>query len=122
METTSNFKKLKIWQSAMNLVILVYRQMKLMPKDETYGLTSQIKRSAVSIPSNIAEGRARGSKEFIHFLKIAQGSLFELETQLLITVNLEMLSHEPIEQIINQNISPLKKQIFALIAKLKQDP
>ena len=104
----------------MDLVVLVYKQMKLMPNEETYGLTSQIKRSAVSIPSNIAEGRARGTKEFIHFLKIAQGSLFELETQLLICTNLGMLNPEPIDKILQDHISPLKKQIFALIAKLRE--
>src|SRR5690554_4341007 len=96
----SNYQNLRIWQDAMDLVTVVYKQMRLMPKEELYGLSSQIRRASVSIPSNIAEGRARGQKEFNHFLRIALGSLFEMETQLLLTVNLEMLDRDEVNLII----------------------
>lgn len=80
---------LKVWQEAMNLVTEIYRLTDSFPKSESYGLTSQIRRAAVSIPSNIAEGAARtGSKEFLHFLSISRGSLSELETQILIAKNI----------------------------------
>ncbi|MFC6996213.1 four helix bundle protein [Rufibacter roseus] len=79
-----NFKELKIWQEAMTLAKKVFELSASFPANEKYGLTSQINRSAVSVPSNIAEGAGRGSdKEFIQFLNIARGSAFELETQLL---------------------------------------
>ena len=82
-------RDLKVWQDAMELVKDVYRITKGFPKEEIYGLTTQMRRAAVSIPSNIAEGAARNStKEFIQFLAISRGSLSELETQLLIAQNL----------------------------------
>jgi len=80
-----NFKDLKVWQKSMDLAIDIYKATSLFPRDEKFGLVSQIKRCSVSIPSNIAEGSGRGSdKEFNHFLNISQGSAFELETQLII--------------------------------------
>lgn len=89
----SDFKKLVVWQKAMALCHDIYLQTESLPKSELFGLTSQIRRCAVSIPSNIAEGQARHSnKEFIHFLNIAYASLAELETQLLICKNLGYLS------------------------------
>jgi four helix bundle protein len=78
-------QELRVWQQAMDLVEQIYQISAAFPDGEKYGLTSQIRRSAVSVPSNIAEGAARGSsKEYIRFLYIARGSLSELETQLLI--------------------------------------
>jgi len=83
-----NLQELKIWQKAINLSIGVYEITSNFPKEEKYGLISQIRRSAVSIPSNIAEGAGRNSnKEFVHFLSIANGSAFELQTQLIISNN-----------------------------------
>ena len=83
-------KDLRAWQAAMHLVELIYRLTDTFPKNEQYGLTSQMRRCAVSAPSNIAEGAARnGTKEFIHFLGIASGSLAELDTQLELAVRLE---------------------------------
>ena len=77
------FKKLEVWQDAMELVEEVYRTISILPSNEAFNLISQIQRSAISIPSNIAEGRGRSSdKEFRQFLYIARGSLFELRTQL----------------------------------------
>ena len=81
--------KLEAWKEAMALVSVIYRATQNFPKEELYGLSSQLRRAAVSIPSNIAEGAARqGSREFAQFLNISTGSISELETQLLIAVNL----------------------------------
>ena len=80
---------LRVWQGAMNLVEEIYKITSLFPKDELYALTNQMRRAAVSVPSNIAEGAARNSsKEFLYFLSIARGSLSELETQLQIAERL----------------------------------
>lgn len=85
----SGHKDLNVWKRSMHLVMNVYSKTKTFPKDELYGLSSQMRRAAVSIPSNIAEGAGRKSKkEFYHFLYVALGSLAELETQLLIAKNL----------------------------------
>lgn len=85
----SGFKELKVWKLSMKLVKQVYLDTVYFSKTETYGLISQMRRCAVSIPSNIAEGSSRKNpKEFIQFLYIAQGSLSELDTQLLISVSL----------------------------------
>ena len=81
--------ELRVWQDAMELVTRIYSVSNTFPADERYGLTSQIRRASVSVPSNIAEGAARGGrKEFIHFLIISRGSLSELDTQLRIAMNL----------------------------------
>ena len=87
--------RLDAWKEAMTLVSTVYRATQSFPKEELYGLTSQLRRSAVSIPSNIAEGAARrGAREFSQFLNIAMGSISELETQLLIAVDLGYLPND----------------------------
>lgn len=117
MSTPMNFKELRIWQQAMEITKLVYLLMREMPKEELFGLTNQIKRAAVSVPSNIAEGQARGTKEFIHFLRIARGSLAELETQLILTSNLEMIATEKIPPL-TQETESLARQINSLITKL----
>jgi len=83
------FRDLQIWQKSMGLVMGVYTISKLFPKDEIYGLTAQIRRCAVSVPLNIAEGFGRNApNEFVRFLEIATGSLFELQTQIEIAFNL----------------------------------
>jgi four helix bundle protein len=85
MGTINSFKDLIVWQKAMELAREVYSITELLPPKENYGLSSQMRRSAVSIPSNIAEGNKRGTrKDFSHFLKTAHGSSAELETQLLL--------------------------------------
>ncbi len=87
----------------MNLVSDVYHMCADLPNDEKYGLISQIKRAAVSIPTNIAEGAGRNSnKEFVHFLSIANGSSYELETQLLLLVQLKFFKDKDINNILNQ--------------------
>lgn len=89
----SEYQKLEAWQMAMALAEAVYKTTRTFPKEEVYGLTSQIRRAVVSIPSNIAEGAARASaKEFMQFLLIARGSAAELETQLLLAGKLGYLS------------------------------
>ena len=95
-------KDLDVWKKSMDLVELIYDFTKFFPEYEKYGLTSQMRRAAVSIPSNIAEGAARkGDKEFIQFLMVSLGSLSELETQYLISVRLKFSdSNEKIEKTI----------------------
>jgi len=80
-----SYEELEVWREAMDLVVLVYNLTQAFPREEVYGLTSQIRRAAVSVPSNIAEGHGRSStKEFLHHLSISRGSLLEVDTQALI--------------------------------------
>ena len=89
MNSTKPHHRLDAWRHAMALVTVIYNITRQFPKEELYGLTSQIRRAAVSVPSNITEGAGRsGHREFVQFLSIARGSLSELETQLLIAANL----------------------------------
>lgn len=115
---TSDYKELQVWHKAIDLVVEIYKISKLLPKEETYGISDQIRRSAVSIPSNIAEGQSRNSiKEFIQFLSIARGSLAELETQLLICIKVNMLSEDNITEAQNI-ITEIGKMIKGLMNKL----
>ena len=87
-----NHKELDVWKKSMDLVELIYKLSSSFPENERFGLTSQIRRAAVSVPSNIAEGAGRkGDKEFVQFLHIALGSLSEIETQYLIAVRLNYI-------------------------------
>jgi four helix bundle protein len=96
----TSYKELETWQVAMRLVAEVYRVTKEFPKEEVYGLTNQLRRAAVSVPSNIAEGEGRDStKEFLHHLSIARGSLYETETQLLIAKQLDYLKQSDADSI-----------------------
>lgn len=89
------YQDLKLWQKAIDLVTHIYRATAEFPKEEKYGLTSQMRRSAVSIASNIAEGAGRNhDKEFIQFLSIANGSCYELETQIIVANKLDLISKE----------------------------
>lgn len=98
-----NFEKLKIWQKAMDIAVEVYEVSLLLPDDEKFNLIHQIKKCAVSIPSNIAEGSGRNhNKEFIQFLGIANGSTFELITQLMLAKRLKLINEETIQPIISQ--------------------
>src|SRR5450759_1661244 len=93
--TLQTHKDLKVWQESKELVTLIYALTSKFPKDEIYSITAQIKRAAISIPSNIAEGAARDSnKEYIHFLYIALGSTAELDTQLIIAKDLKFINDE----------------------------
>jgi len=89
----NTFREIKVWQKAMNFVTKLYKNTRSFPQEELFGLTSQMRRSAVSIPSNIAEGFGRKStNEFKRFLQISMGSLFELQTQLEISKNIDFLA------------------------------
>ena len=90
-----NYKELKVWKNAMDLVEMVYSELKSFPNDEKFGLISQMKRCSTSIPSNIAEGAGRNTdKDFSRFLDIAVGSLFELETQILLSIRLGLMAKD----------------------------
>lgn len=90
-----SYQDLLVWQKAMDLATDCYKITKSFSKEELFGITSQIRRSAVSVPSNIAEGQERNSKnEFIHFLGITQGSLRELETQIILSQRVEYISNK----------------------------
>jgi len=110
------FKNLKVWHTSMELVELVYVITKSLPNSEAFNLISQINRSAVSIPSNIAEGKGRGSdKEFKQFLYIARGSLFELRTQLELARRLGYIDSD--KKVI-EKIVEVQSMLNSLIQKL----
>ena len=111
-ESVKTHKDLEIWKKGIDLVEDIYRFTKTFPPEEMYGLTSQMRRSAVSIPSNIAEGAARQSnKEFLQFLYIALGSLSEIETQLFIAQRLGYTSDDKI----GNDIETLRRQTLSFI-------
>ena len=113
------FKELTVWQKAVDLATDVYRYTNNFPAEEKFGLTSQIRRSVVSISSNIAEGAGRKSKkEFKYFLDIAYGSASELETQLLIAQNLSFLENEHYKML-SEKITEIQKMIYSLSKSLK---
>jgi four helix bundle protein len=115
-----HFKDLIVWQKAMDLVTSVYQLTDSFPKREVYSLTDQIRRAAVSIPSNIAEGQAHFSKaEFSHFLPHSAGSLAELETHLLIAERLEYTGHDQIQDLLKQVIE-IGKLLNGLINSLRK--
>ena len=94
----ANYRDLAVWQRAMELAALVYKLTARLPREEIYGLSSQLQRAAVSIPSNIAEGHAREStKEYLRYLLVSRGSMAELETQLLLCQKLQFISKEDVE-------------------------
>jgi four helix bundle protein len=113
-------KKLEVWNEARKLTSLIYILSETFPKSEKFGLISQVQRSVVSIPSNIAEGAARNSdKEFVHHLYFALGSLAELETQLILAQDLSYVNN--IEPEIKQ-LTSVKRLILGLIRFLKSKP
>jgi len=114
-----NYKELSVWNESVSLATAVYKSTKKFPKDEKYGITSQIRRSVVSISSNIAEGAGRfGKKEFRQFLNIAYGSSYELETQLIISRNLEYLSELEFDHLAN-DLMKIQKMLYKLIKSIK---
>ena len=115
-----NLKELKIWSKAIDLAVSVYKATSGFPKEETYGLTSQTRRSAVSVPSNIAEGAGRNSNnEILHFLGIANGSSYELQTQLVIANKLNLVSDNTLDPLL-QSIDELQKMNYSFQNKLKE--
>tara|TARA_B100002049_G_C16034338_1_gene355978 strand:+ start:632 stop:979 length:348 start_codon:yes stop_codon:yes gene_type:complete len=112
------FKELKVWQKAIDLVTEIYTKSQEFPKEELYGLTSQIRRSAVSIPSNIAKGCGRKTnKDFANFLGISLGSAFELETQLIIAKNLNFMNSDDFK-ILENEIHHIQNMIIKLQSTL----
>lgn len=113
-----NHKDLKVWKKSLDLVDNIYRITEFFPNKEIYGLTNQLRRSAVSVPSNIAEGAARSSKkEFIQFLYIALGSLAELETQMIIASRLGYLN--TLDSLLN-DVKLIQRLLNGLIYSLKE--
>ena len=114
MIKSSDYQDLKVWQKAIDLTVEVYELVKLLPRDEHYALSDQMRRAVVSIPSNIAEGRGRGSnKEFVHYLLMSRGSLWELSTQLVICEKLHFLDSSQTSHA-KQMITEISKMINAL--------
>ena len=113
-----NLQELKIWNKAIDLSVEVYKATAAYPSDERFGLTSQLRRAAVSIPSNIAEGAGRNSnKEFCNFLGIANGSSYEVQTQLVISNKLNLLGNDVLNDLLGQ-IEELQKMNYAFQQRL----
>ena len=120
MERVRSYRDLKVWQAGMNLAEQAYRLTRLFPRDELFGLTSQIRRAAASIPANIAEGWGRaGTAEYIRFLQIAQGSLKELETHLLLSERVQLTKAEQTQPML-QTTDELGRMIHSLLGSLKR--
>ncbi len=112
------YRDLIVWQKAMTFVSEVYKQTKGFPKEEVYGLTSQVRRSAVSVPSNMAEGYGRKStQDYLRFLQIAMGSLYETQTQLEIAVNIEYLNRNKFEELFDLS-REIERMLSSLIDKV----
>jgi len=119
-EELRDFKKLDIWHEAHQLVLKVYKETHNFPKEEVYGLTSQLRRSVVSIPNNIAEGCGRNSKkEFYNFLNISMGSSSEVEYLLLLAHDLNYLQNDYFE--LNQLLIKLRKMLNIFMQQIQQD-
>ena len=115
------FRNLLIWQKSMQLVTKIYKITRQFPKEELFGLTSQIRRSAISVPSNIAEGSGRdGINDYLKFLNIAISSLFELQTQIEIAKNVEYLPENEFE-ILYENTRELERMMVSYINKIKEN-
>lgn len=110
-----SYRDLKVWQRAMDLAELCYHVTRRFPRDEMYGMTSQIRRAAASIPANIAEGHGRNSRgEYVQFLRVAQGSLKELETHLLLAQRVGLSTERDVGEILEKT-EILGKMLRALI-------
>ena len=122
MARITSYKDLVVWQKALDLVEMVYDVTRLFPREELYGLTSQLRRAAVSVPSNIAEGHSRHSTaEFRHFLSIANGSLAEIETQLLIARRLNYIEQGTLQNLLSTQ-AEISKMTNSLKNKLTPNP
>lgn len=116
-----DFRELKVWVKAHALTLAVYQAARALPRDELYGLTSQIRRSAGSIGANIAEGCGRdGGREFAHFLRVAAGSASALEYHLLLACDLKLLDRQTHDRL-SRSVIEVKRMLFGLIRKLTAD-
>lgn len=115
----SHFRKILVWEKSISLVTKIYKTTSSFPKEEIFGLTSQIRRSSVSIPSNIAEGSGREStKDFLRFLYISLGSIFEMQTQLEIAKNITYIKEEEFNNLYEDS-REIERMLASLIRKLK---
>jgi four helix bundle protein len=120
MGEINSYKDLLIWQKGLDIVTDLYQLVENFPKEELYALSSQLKRAAVSIPSNIAEGYGRNSTQsYIHFVTISRGSLFELETQLIVAKKLKFIKNETLFSDLMNQITEESKMINSFINKLE---
>ena len=114
-----NFQKLEVWQVSMDLTTEIYQSTSKFPQNEVYGLTSQMRRSSISIPSNIAEGSGRRTnKEFVHFLSIANGSSYELQSQIRVSENIGYISEKTMDGLL-EKLNSVQKMIYTLIKKFE---
>ena len=119
MPSLKSYRDLLVWEKGIGLVVIANRATTGLPKSETYGLISQIRRAATSIPANIAEGYGRGSrKEYLQFLMVAQGSLKELETRFIVSEKLAYLTAAQKDRLLSQT-DELGRMSGSLIRKLK---
>lgn len=115
------YRDLVVWDKSMDIVTHIYELTKIFPKEEIYGLTSQVRRSAVSIPSNIAEGYGRRSTDdYIRFLQISMSSLYEMQTQVEISLNLKYINQEKFELIFSMT-REVERMLSSLISKIKSN-
>ena len=120
MQDIKSHRDLLVWQKAMDMTVQVYAICKMLPKEETYGLISQMTRAAASVAANIAEGHARGStREYTHFLAIAKGSLMETETFLDLALRLGYIKEDQAQRV-QQKITEVSKMLTVLRNKLLQ--
>lgn len=118
-EMLKNYKELTVWQKAYYLCLDIYKITKSFPMEEKYGLTSQVRRAAVSVPSNIAEGYGRKStKEYLQLLYVAYGSICELETQILLSGDLKYIETRDLERL-QQETGEVERMLKALIKSLE---
>ena len=121
MIKSSDYRDLKVWQKAIELTSEVYKLVKLLPNEERYALSDQIRRAVVSVPSNIAEGRGRGTnKEFVRYLLMSRGSLWEVSTQLVICERLQYMNQEQTAYA-RQLITEISKMINALASSFSHN-
>ena len=122
MESLKSYRELIVWQKSMELNKIVYMHTASFPKEEVFGLTSQMRRASVSVSSNIAEGQARNSTgEFIHFLGIAKGSLAELETLVILSQDLKYMKKENATNLLNLS-AEINKMLHGLVKSLRNQP
>ncbi len=122
MEEVKSYRNLIVWQKSIEVCTLIYRLTQDFPRDETFGITSQLKRAAISVPTNISEGHSRNSKkEYRHFVGIARGSLTEIETLITLTKNLQFTSENKITEITDL-CTEIGKMLTSLNRKLQSPP
>lgn len=119
MEKSKKFTDLIVWQKAHELVMRIYKETKSFPREEIYGLTSQMRRAAVSVPANIAEGyRKRGKQDKVRFLNIAQGSLEELKYYLILSIDLEYSNDKTIGRLAEEVSKILESYLKAILTSI----